>query len=106
MGILGQDLKTVLAGCHSYRWSDALFADRSQDLTLATVCIVHDPDDVDGEEGDLPELARTLGLSYIIDMQTLQSICLNMTEQKPAATVEDLQRALLFYLANDAFIVL
>lgn len=99
-------LETILADCLSYRWSDALFADRSQGLTLATACIVHDPDDVDDGEDDLPEAARKLGLSYVIDMQTLQSICLNMKEQKPAAMVEDFHRALLFYLANDAFIVL
>ena len=99
-------LATVLTDCASFPWSDALFADRSQGLTLTTACIVHDPNDVDGEEDDLPDVARKLGFSYVIDMQTLQSICMNMKEQKPAATVEDLHRAFLFYLANDAFIVL
>lgn len=103
---LKMPLETVLADCLSFPRSDALFADRLQGLTLATACIVHDPDDVDGEEDDLPNVARKLGFSYVIDMQTLQSICLNMKEQKPAATVDDLYRAFLFYLANDAFIVL
>ncbi|RJL01485.1 DUF7716 domain-containing protein [Paracoccus siganidrum] len=99
-------LRKALDQFEDLTWSDAIFIDRRQPINMDTVCLIHDPDDVEDEKVDLPDVAIELGFDYLMDVQSLQSICLNMREQMPDAKVEDIFRAFLFYLKNDAFIVI
>ena len=98
-------LEWVLKNWALLIWSNALFANTTQELDMATPCMVHDPYEVETEELDLPDVAIDLGYKYVIDFQTLQRICANMIEQQPSSTVEQHLQALLFYLKNDAFII-
>lgn len=99
-------LRDALRNYTALTWSDAIFVDKSRPLGLETGCLIHDPDDINDEEADLPAAAMALGYDYLIDVQTFQSICLNLLEQTQDADAEELLGGLQFYLKNDAFIVL
>ncbi len=96
----------ALRSYKALKWSDAIFVDTSRPLELDTACLIHDPDDVDDEEADLPDAATALGYDYLIDVQTFQSICINLLDQKSDADLAEMLHALQFYIKNDAFIVL
>jgi hypothetical protein len=56
------------------------------------------------EERTTPEIAARNGLGYALQVAQVQDIVANAREQRPAATVEDLVAAFLFFYDRDAFI--
>ncbi|AUH64615.1 DUF7716 domain-containing protein [Paracoccus zhejiangensis] len=97
-------ISEVLADPTAYLWKDALFAEPVKPLTAETPCMVHDPNDVEDDELDLPNAVVEAGFDYVIAMQTVQSIVENARLQGRGDSLEDRLRALNFYLENDAFI--
>ncbi len=98
------DLRTVLEKATSLTWSDALFMPPDRPRSLDTPCIVHDADDVEDDDLDLPNVAISHAFDYVIGIQTVQSIVENARLQKADASIDDLFNAFEYYLGHDAFI--
>ena len=81
------------------QWSDCIYLPQGQP-TLATPCIVHDPDDVDPGK-DVPDEAESLGY---VEGLGLRSVRDNARLQGRGPTADELLQALTYYLQNDAFI--
>lgn len=99
-------LKEILNNYADLTWSDAVFVDKDQKITLETMCLIHDPDDISNDDIDLPDAAINLGYDYLIDAQSLQSICINLSAQMENPSMADKLHALIYYLENDAFMVI
>ncbi|WP_232816421.1 DUF7716 domain-containing protein [Paracoccus zhejiangensis] len=97
-------ISDVLANPEGFLWSDALYAEPVKLLSAGTPCLVHDPNDVEDNDTDLPKAAIDTGFRYVLAMQTLQSIVENLQLQGRAGSPEERLQALNFYLENDAFI--
>ena len=69
-----------------------------------TMCMILDPNDVEGDDDEAPKIALENGVSYALDVQTIQSIVQNISEQKRIYTDEELLEAFLYYYDNDAYI--
>ena len=61
-----------------------------------TMCMILDPNDVEDDDDEAPKIA--------LDVQTIQSIVQNISEQKRDYTDEELLEAFLYYYDNDAYI--
>lgn len=61
-----------------------------------TMCMILDPNDVEDDDDEAPKIA--------LDVQTIQSIVQNISEQKRVYTDEELLEAFLYYYDNDAYI--
>ena len=61
-----------------------------------TMCMILDPNDVEDDDDEAPKIA--------LDVQTIQSIVQNISEQKRIYTDEELLEAFLYYYDNDAYI--
>lgn len=97
-------LEYVLEHIQEFNWSDALFLPEDEKWSLETRCMILDPDDVKSDEEDLPEQALENHLMYALDIQIIQSICINVYEQKKDYSKEDLLMVFLYYYDYDAYI--
>ena len=97
-------LGDVLLTADSLNWSDALYLPPATPWTLATPAIVHDPSDDESDE--IPAAASRAGFEYVLTMQAVQDVVLNVHAQRPSAGPSDVLAALSFYYSHDAFIVL
>ena len=61
-----------------------------------TMCMILDPNDVEDDDDEAPKIA--------LDVQTIQSIVQNISEQKRVYTDEELLEAFLYYYDNDTYI--
>ena len=98
-------LEQVLSQVETFSWTHALYADRSAPLSLGTHCLVHDPDDVETDDDDPPNVVATAGVAYVIGIQDVKDILQNAKHQVPEASAADLFIAFHFYIERDAFIV-
>lgn len=69
-----------------------------------TMCMILDPNDVEDDDDEAPKIALENGVSYALDVQTIQSIVQNISEQKRVYTDEELLEAFLYYYDNDTYI--
>lgn len=83
-------------------WSDFIYRPPGS-LTLASPCLVHDPDDV-APGNELPDEARRLGYVEAVGIDDLRSIRNNARMQGRTPTEDELLEAFSYYLDNDAFI--
>ena len=98
------ELVYVLEHINEFNWSDALFLPEDEVWNLNTKCMVLDPDDVEDDEEDAPQIAKEKGLIYTLSIQNVQMIYENVHEQKGDCSNDDLIKALLYYYDNDAYI--
>ena len=94
----------VLEHINGFHWSDALFLPEDEVWDLNTKCMVLDPDDVEDDEEDAPQIAKEKGLIYTLSIQNVQMIYENVHEQKRDCSSDDLIKAFLYYYDNDAYI--
>lgn len=97
-------LVDVLRNIESFEWSKALFLPEDEIWGNDTKCMILDPNDV--EDDEVPQTALENGLCYALDVQLIQAIVQNISEQKKDFTDEDLLEAFLYYYDNDAYIEL
>lgn len=97
-------IKDVLINCEKFEWSDALFLPEAEVWSLETQGIIWDPDDVEDDEEEYPEVAKENKLFCSISIQTIQGIVDNAKQQVKACSIEQLFDAFLFYWDHDAFI--
>lgn len=97
-------LRDVLLRCNNMRWSDGLYMNKHQMWVLGMPCIVHDVDDIEDDELDLPNVAIDLGFDYILSIQDVQGIVANARAQKADVSESQLLDAIKFYHQNDAYI--
>ena len=95
-------LSYILEHAGELPWNEALFLPKSKNWSLDSLAAVWDADDCE-EEDDLPQVAATNNLIYVLGIGTVQDIVANAKQQKPTATLDDLMKALMFYHKNDAF---
>ena len=84
------------------QWSDCIYLPPGHP-TLATPCIVHDPDDVDPGK-DVPDIAESLGYAEGLGIDDLRSVRDNAKLQGRGPTTDELLQAFTYYLQHDAFI--
>jgi hypothetical protein len=98
-------LSYVLEHAGELPWNEALFLPKSKNWALESRAAVWDADDC--EEGeDVPQIAASNDLVYVLGIGAVQDIVSNAKQQKPAVTLDDLMKAFVFYHKNDAFISL
>ena len=97
-------LGEVLRNPERFPWNYALYAAPDLPFELNLPVLIWDVDDVD-ENTDLPAEAKSLGMVYVLGMQTIQGIVSNAKEQRPEASIERLLDALDFYYRNDTFVI-
>lgn len=97
-------LSFILRHIKDFTWSDALFLPENEVWCGITDGMVLEPDDVEEEEDEIPEIAKKGHLIFVLSIQTLQSIIENAYEQKNNCTEDELLRAFLYYYDNDAYI--
>ncbi|QNG18693.1 hypothetical protein G4H71_22185 [Rhodococcus triatomae] len=98
-------LGDVLERPLDFDWRDALYMHPGEPLRWDAPCIVHDVDDVVNDERDLPEIVLAHGCEYVLGMQDVRSIVDNLRYKVPEPTAGELLEAFVFYVENDAFIV-
>lgn len=99
-------LGDVLDHANELPRSEELYLSRGDGAwTLQSLCIVWDPDDC-REGQDLPAVVIERGFEPILGIAEVQGIVRNARLQKPVPSREELFRAFLFFLKNDAFIQL
>ena len=64
--------------------------------------MVLDPDDVEDDEEDAPQIAKEKGLIYTLSIQNVQMIYENVHEQKGDCSNDDLIKAFLYYYDNES----
>ncbi len=97
-------LTYILENSNLFNWSDALFLPEDEVWNKETEGMVLDPDEVEDDVVDLPKEAIDNNFMYVLSMQMIQSIVMNVKEQRVEASEEDLVEAFLFYYDNDAYI--
>jgi len=106
MGIWGVLMTMTIADVFSQLdqllWTDCIYLPLGQP-TLATPCIIHDPDDV-APGRDVPDEAERLGYVEGLGIDDLRSVRDNAKLQGRGPTDAELLQALTYYLKNDAFI--
>ena len=75
-------LVDVLRNIESFEWSKALFLPEDEIWGIDTKCMILDPNDVEDEDDEAPQIALENGLSYALDVQSIQAIVQNISEQK------------------------
>lgn len=106
MEIKYQQLNEILNKIDSYQWNDVLFIPQEK-LTLESICLVHNSNDLDDEDLDEPKPARDKGLKYGLDITDLNGIKSNLMQQGISNVGnKDFLTAINFYLENDAFILI
>lgn len=100
-------LRNVLRSAENHDWRLALHLpqDRSS-WSLTSKAVLEDPDDVDSDDPEaLPDSVGQEGCVYAISMQDLRGVVENLKAQTREPSDEALFSALMYYLRNDAFIV-
>ena len=97
-------LSYILENSNLFNWSDALFLPEDEVWNKETEGMVLDPDEVEDDVVDLPKEAIDNNFMYVLSMQMIQSIVMNVKEQRVEVSEEDLVEAFLFYYDNDAYI--
>ncbi len=92
-----------LQNISTFPWNHALFVEGDRPYDRTRRCGVFDPMDSDDPDED-PPAAKALGLTYALGVEDTRSVIQNAKQQKPAASPDELIRALSFYLDHDAFI--
>ncbi|TDQ37164.1 DUF7716 domain-containing protein [Aureibacillus halotolerans] len=98
------DLREVLVNVEKFSWEDSLFLPPTETWSLDTNCAILNTDDLDDEEE--PRFAIDNNLKDALTIQDVQGVVMNIREQHPECTDDDLLKALLHYYQHDAFIVL
>jgi hypothetical protein len=98
-------LREVLLKSESFPWGDALYMPPLKPWSLETPCIVHDVDDVEDDERDLPNVVIEHGFEYVLGMQLIQSIVSNLRLQTLNPSESDYLAAFTFYVENDSYMV-
>ena len=98
-------IKEVLENAPSLLWSDALFLPDTPVWELETQGIIWDPDDVESEDDEIPEVAKEMNLPVGIGIHEIRQIVDNAKQQISACSIEQLFEAFLYYYNYDAFIV-
>ena len=101
-----EKLINVLRNIEFYEWNNALFLPEDEIWEFNTMCMILDPNEVESDDDEVPQAAIENGLSYALDVQLIQAIVQNISEQKKDVTDEDLLEAFLYYYDNDAYIEL
>jgi hypothetical protein len=101
-----EELSTILRNINNYEWSYALYLPEDEIWIKESKGMVLDPDDVEEDNDEAPLAAMANGLIYALDIQTIQSIVINLREQKKDYSDSELMDAFLYYYDNDAYIVL
>lgn len=60
----------VLRNIESFEWSKALFLPADEIWGIDTKCMILDPNDVEDEDDEAPQIALQNGLSYALDVQS------------------------------------
>ena len=71
---------------------------------LETKAVICDPDDVESEDDEIPQIAKEMGLPLSIGIQDIQQVMDNARQQVEDCSIEQLFEAFLYYYDNDAFI--
>ncbi len=99
-------IREVLSNAENLKWSDALFLSDAEEWTLDSRGIIWDPDDVESDEAEVPEIAERNGLYCSMNISTIQEIVENAKQQAGNCSVEILFEAFLYYWDQDAFLSL
>lgn len=97
-------IKEILANIDKLEWSDSLFLPDTEKWSLETQGIIHDPDDIECEEDEVPLIAKENNLFCSINIGTIQDIADNVKQQIPEYSIEQLFDAFVYYWDNDSFI--
>lgn len=97
-------LGDVLNQIEKYKWSDALYLPEDEVWNVASKCLVLDPDDVEDDNDEAPQIAISNNLQYALDIQTVQGVIDNYKHTYDDLSDERLVEAFLFYYDNDSFI--
>jgi len=105
MDIVYLKFSKILDNLNDYRENDVVFIPKSY-LELNSICLVHDPNDVEDDSIDEPKPARDRNLIFGLDMIDIKGIKSNL-EQQGLKDIDNniLLSAINFYLENDAFIL-
>lgn len=97
-----QTIRAVFGQLDSLPWNYAVYLPPGTP-TLDTNCIVLDPDDVDPDQ-NIPEDAVDLGFEEGLGIADIRSIQENAQLQGRKPSADEMLRAFVYYLQNDAFI--
>jgi hypothetical protein len=97
-------LAKLLESPDSFCWSDAVSLPIGRNWRLESPAVVWDPAEHEGN--DEPILAKANGLAYVLGAAAVQDVVANARSQRGDADLEDLLRALVYFIENDAFLVL
>ena len=77
---------------------------RSKNWIAPIKAVICDPDDVESEDDEIPQIAKEMGLPLSIGIQDIQQVMDNARQQVEDCSIEQLFEAFLYYYDNDAFI--
>lgn len=97
-------IKDVLINASDLLWSDSLFLPDTVVWELGTKALICDPDDVESEDDEIPQIAKEIGLPLSIGIQDIQQVVGHARRQVEDCSIEQLFEAFLYYYDNDAFI--
>lgn len=97
-------LSALLSNAMEYSWEDCLYLPNTEIWDLDSDCAILNLDDLADDEED-PEFAIKNNLKYALDIQQVQDIVANATDQNPKCSLNQLLEAFLFYYTNDAFLI-
>lgn len=97
-------IKDVLINAPDLLWSDSLFLPDTVVWTLETKAVICDPDDVESEDDEIPQIAKEMGLPLSIGIQDIKQVVNHARQQVKDCSIEQLFEAFLYYYDNDAFI--
>ena len=97
-------IKDVLINASDLLWSDSLFLPDTLTWELETTGVICDPDEVESEDEEIPQVAKEMGLPLNIGVQDIQQVVDNARQQVEDCSIQQLFEAFLYYYDNDAFI--
>lgn len=97
-------LSYVLENIDEFHWSDALFLPEDEVWNLDTKGLICDPNDVENESDEVPQVAKEHNLIDALSIQDIQDIVYNAKQQKENVSIDELLEAYLYYYDNDAFV--
>ena len=77
-----EELSAILRNINNYEWSYALYLPEDEIWIKESKGMVLDPDDVEEDNDEALLAAMANDLIYALDIQTIQSIVINLREQK------------------------
>lgn len=97
-------LSYVLENIDEFEWSDALYLPEDEVWNLDTEGLICDPNDVENECDEVPQVAKEHNLIDALSIQDIQDIVYNAKQQKENVSIDELLEAYLYYFDNDAFV--